>query len=165
VETSRVVGGTDGDLFADIYPGLVRFAAAVRPVGIEPEDLVQEALARTLQVHRLHDLDEPATYLRTAMIRIASNLQRGRRRAVTRIARLEHRNETVDSYPSELADLLRLEPRARAVLFLTVIEGEQYRTAAAIVGCSESAARTIASRALHDLRAHVSAELDAREAT
>jgi RNA polymerase sigma factor (sigma-70 family) len=165
VETSSVVGRTDGELFADIYPGLVRFAAAVRPVGIEPEDLVQEALARTLPVHRLADLDEPATYLRTAMIRIASNLQRGRRRSVARIERLDHPRESVDNYPSELADLLRLAPRARAVLFLTIIEGEPYRAAAAIVGCSEAAARTIASRALHDLRGHLAAELDAKEPT
>jgi RNA polymerase sigma factor (sigma-70 family) len=159
------VHSADGELFADIYPGLVRFAAAVRPAGIEPEDLVQEALARTLAIRALSELDEPATYLRTAMIRIASNLLRGRRRARARVERLDHPRETVDSYPSELADLLQLAPRARAILFLTVIEGEQYRTAAAIVGCSESAARTIASRALHDLRAHVSAELDAKEAT
>lgn len=155
----------DGAIFAGIYPGLLRFAAVVRPVGIEPEDLVQEALARTLAVRRLRDLQEPSTYLRTAMVHIASNLQRGRRRGALRTARLQPALESIDRYPSDLADLLRLAPRARAVLFLTIIEGEPYRRVAEIVGCSETAARTIASRALHDLREHVTAELDAKEPT
>lgn len=155
----------DGEIFAGIYPGLLRFAAVVRPVGIDPEDLVQEALARTLAGHRLRDLDEPSTYLRTTMVHIASNLQRGRRRGLLRAVRLQPPLESFDRYPSDLADLLRLTPRARAVLFLTVIEGEPYRRVGEIVGCSETAARTIASRALHDLREHIMAEHTAAEHT
>ncbi len=155
----------DGDIFEEIYPGLVRFAAAIRPVGVEPEDLVQEALARALSLRPLHEIDEPSTYLRAAMVRIASNLQRGHRRATVRLARFGAADDTVDPYPSDLADLLRLAPRARAILFLTIIDGESYRTAAHIVGGSEGAARATASRALHELRAQVTADLDAKETT
>ena len=100
----------DGDIFAAIYPGLVRFAAVIRPIGIEPEDLVQEALARALSVRPLQEIDEPSTYLRTTMVRIASNLQRGHRRASIRTARVAVSGETLDRYPSDLADLLRLAP-------------------------------------------------------
>jgi RNA polymerase sigma factor (sigma-70 family) len=164
VESSGPVT-TDGELFAEMYPGLVRFAAAVRPVGIDPEDLVQEALARTLAVHSLAELDEPSTYLRTAMVRIASNLHRGQRRANARIARLEPNGGTIDRYPSDLADLLRLAPRARAILYLTVIERCQYNAAATVIGCSESAARAIASRALRELRRQLVDELNSKDPT
>jgi DNA-directed RNA polymerase specialized sigma24 family protein len=121
------VATTDGEIFAGIYAGLLRFAAAVRPIGMDPEDLVQEALARALAVRPLAELDEPATYLRTAMIRIASNLRRGRRRANARMSRVDLSDETHERYPSDLADLLRLAPRARAILYLTIVDGEQYR--------------------------------------
>jgi DNA-directed RNA polymerase specialized sigma24 family protein len=156
---------TDGEIFAGLYPSLLRFAAAVRPVGIDPQDLVQEALARALAVRPLSEIDEPSTYLRTAMVRIASNLQRGRRRANARLARLQITGETLDGYPSDLADLLRVAPRARAILFLTIIDGQQYSAAAMIVGCSEPAARTIASRALRELQRQLVSELDNLEPT
>ena len=156
---------TDGELFAGLYPGLLRFAGVVRPFGIEPEDLVQEALARALAVRPLHEIEEPATYLRTAMVRIASNLQRGRRRAGVGMARLAPSDTVVDLYPSDLDDLLRLAPRARAILFLTIVEGEPYRAAAEVVGCSEAAARTIASRALRDLQRQLTSEVDTKEPT
>jgi RNA polymerase sigma factor (sigma-70 family) len=159
------VTATDGEMFAGLYPGLLRFAGVVRPFGIEPEDLVQEALARALSVRPLRELDEPATYLRTVMVRIASNLQRGRRRADAGNARLSPTDTVADVYPSDLDDLLRLAPRARAVLFLTIVESESYRTAANVVGCTEAAARTIASRALRELQRQLSSELDAKEPT
>jgi RNA polymerase sigma factor (sigma-70 family) len=156
---------TDGEIFEGIYAGLLRFAAAVRPVGMDPEDLVQEALARALAVRPLAELDDAATYLRTAMIRIASNLRRGRRRAIARATRLDVDEDTIDRYPADLADLLRLAPRARAILYLTIVDGESYRAAAAIVGCSEAAARAIASRALRGLQRQLAIELDTKEPT
>jgi DNA-directed RNA polymerase specialized sigma24 family protein len=164
VGTSRTAPTSDVEVFEALYPGLCRFAAAVRPVGIEPEDLVQEALARTLAVRSLTSMEEPQAYLRTAMIRIAANLARGDRRARARRARQSTpASSALDSYPSDLNDLLRVEPRARAVLFLTIIEGEPYSTAATIVGCSEVAARALASRALHALQRALVDELDPEE--
>jgi DNA-directed RNA polymerase specialized sigma24 family protein len=137
----------DGEVFETLYPGLCRFAAAVRPVGVDPEDLVQEALARTLAVRSLTSLDEPQAYLRTAMIRIAANLSRGARRSHARLTRQDVASVAPNSYPSDLADLMRVGPRARAILYLTIVEDEPYRTAAAIVGCSEPAARALARSA------------------
>jgi DNA-directed RNA polymerase specialized sigma24 family protein len=155
----------DVDVFEALYPSLCRFAAAVRPVGIDPEDLVQEALAKTLAVRSLTSLDEPLAYLRTAMIHIAANLSRSARRSHARLVRQPAPGAGLDSYPSDLADLMRLDPRARAVLYLTIIEDEHYRTAAAIVGCSEGAARTIASRALRTLQHELISELDPKDSS
>jgi RNA polymerase sigma-70 factor, ECF subfamily len=149
----------DGERFAGLYPALRRFAAAIRPPGIEPDDLVQEALARTLAGRTLGSIEEPGAYLRTAMTRVAINLARGTRRSEARMQRHGAPDDVVDVYPSDLDDLMRTEPRARAVLFLTVIEHHTYREAAEIVGCSEPAARQLASRALRSLRAELSAEV------
>jgi DNA-directed RNA polymerase specialized sigma24 family protein len=154
---------SDVDLFEALYPGLCRFAAAVRPVGIDPEDLVQEALARTLTIRSLGSIDEPVAYLRTAMIHIAANLSRSARRSHDRLIRQHAPGSDLDAYPSDLADLMRLDPRARAMLYLTIIEDQSYRTAAAIVGCSEGAARTLASRALRTLHQDLTGELDPKD--
>jgi DNA-directed RNA polymerase specialized sigma24 family protein len=157
--------GDDGALFEALYPALRRFAGAIRPAGVDADDLLQEALARTLSTRSLASIDEPSAYTRTAMLRVASNMARGARRSEARLRRDPPPTDVVDVYPSDLDDLMHASPRARAVLFLTVIESHTYREAAEIVGCSEAAARQDASRALRTLRAEVRAETRPREAT
>jgi DNA-directed RNA polymerase specialized sigma24 family protein len=145
----------DGEIFAELYPSLRRFAAVVRPVEEDADDLVQEALVRTLSIGQLSDLDEPAAYLRKAILRIAANRRRSlgrRRRWLTATATLAP-TSYVPSYPSALDDLRRLDARERAVLYLSVVEGRPHREIASILGCSEEAARTRASRAMRRLRA------------
>ena len=46
-------GATDDDIFRVAYPRMRRYAAVVAPPHIEPEDLLQDALAATLKKHRL----------------------------------------------------------------------------------------------------------------
>jgi RNA polymerase sigma-70 factor (ECF subfamily) len=147
----------DREVFERVYPALRRFASGVRPAGVDPDDLVQEALARTLAARSLASLDDPLAYLRTTVVRVAMNHTREHHRRLARVVRLGPPTEQVDDhYPSDLTELLRIAPRARAVLFLTVVEGCSYRETAEVVGCSEPAARAMASRALHRLRALLS---------
>jgi RNA polymerase sigma-70 factor (ECF subfamily) len=149
----RVGSQSDADVFRAVYPALRRFAAVVRPVGVDADDLVQEALTRTLAIRSLSSLDEPLAYLRTAVVRVAMNTARSRRREEARIRRAAVAvGHDVDAYPSDLAYLLAVAPDARAVLFLTVVEDLTYRDAAQLAGCSEVAARQMASRALRRLR-------------
>jgi DNA-directed RNA polymerase specialized sigma24 family protein len=145
----------DGEIFAELYPSLRRFAAVVRPAEEDADDLVQEALVRTLSVARLSDLDEPGAYMRKAILRIASNQRRslGRRRRWLMTAAALTPTGYTPAYPSALDDLRRLDARERAVLYLSVVEGRPYREIASILGCSEEAARTRASRAMRRLRA------------
>jgi RNA polymerase sigma factor (sigma-70 family) len=153
-------GRDDADVFVSLYPALRRFAGAVRPIGSEADDLVQEALARTLAVRSLSELEHPLAYLRTAIARVAINEERSKRRRTARAARAADRETgRADAYPSDLAELWLVSARERAVLFLTVVEGHSFRDAAEVIGTSESAARQIASRALRTLRAHVDASL------
>lgn len=150
----------DARIFVDLYPSLRRFAGAVRPSTMDADDLVQEALVRTLSVRRLSDCDNPGAYLRTAIVRLAGD----QRRRVGRWRNVETRlgagqEEGSENYPSDLEELRRLAPRDRAVLYLVVVEGLTYRAAAKILGCSEDAARVRASRALRRLRVELTAEM------
>jgi DNA-directed RNA polymerase specialized sigma24 family protein len=54
-----------------------------------------------------------------------------------------------------MADLLRLEPEARGLLYMIEVEGHSYADAAAVLGISEEAARARATRARRKLRAEV----------
>ena len=149
----------DEALFESLYPGLRRWAAATGPADLDPDDLVQEAVARTLRHHALIELDDAGAYLRRAIVTIAANHQRGMarwRRALTRSGRdSEGRGP---EYASDLADLLRVSPGARAVLYLVEVEGESYAEAAAALGISEDAARARASRARRQLRIDIEGE-------
>jgi RNA polymerase sigma-70 factor, ECF subfamily len=156
VETGAIQA--DDALFADLYPMLARFAAVVRPPEVEADDLVQEALTRTLAVRPLSDCEDPAAYLRTAIVRLASNHRRsfGRRRRA--LARMSSTEADSPSYPSDLDDLRRLAPEERAVLYLVFVEGRSYAEAARVLGCKEPAARARSSRALKRLRVELTAE-------
>ena len=148
----------DEALFAALYPALWRFAAVVRPPEVDADDLVQEALARTLAIRPLVDCDDPGAYLRTAIVRLVSNHRRSMGRRGRAFARLPVSDTDRPSYPSDLADLMHLPPRDRAVLYVVVVEGWSYADAAEVLGCSETAARARASRALKRLRVEMADE-------
>jgi len=77
---------------------------------VEPDDLVQEALTCALAVQPLADPVNPGAYLRSAIVRLASNSRRSGRRRDRAFARVA---STVcaggaDSYSSHLDELYRL---------------------------------------------------------
>jgi RNA polymerase sigma-70 factor (ECF subfamily) len=149
----------DDQLFEELYPALRRWAAATGPEDMDPDDLVQEAVARVLRVHRLCELDEPLAYLRRTIVNLASNHRRGMarwRKAVSRLGRADEGREP--EYSSDLADLLRVPPAARAVLYLVEVEGRTYAEAAAVLAITEEAARTRAVRARRRLRIDIEGE-------
>src|SRR4051812_19140119 len=75
----RPVGGErvsepgDERLFAQLYAPLHRFAAVVKPPEVDADDLVQEALLRTLALRPLCEYEDPASYLRRTIVNLASN--------------------------------------------------------------------------------------------
>ena len=142
----------------ELYPSLRRFAAVVGPAEIEPDDLVQEALVRVLERTALIELDSPGAYLRRSMYNLASNHRRSflrRRRAFSRIVA---DSRVMPEYPSDVADLLRLSPKARAALYLSAVEGRSFAEVADLLGCSEESARKAASRGRSKLRMVLSEE-------
>lgn len=152
-----LVAEQDRLLIQELYAPLRRFAAVVGPAEIDPDDLVQDALVKVLERRGLSTLDNAGAYLRRTVFNLASNHRRRlgrRRRALTRMAPSE---AYVPPYPSDAHELLRLSPRARGALFLTSVEGRTFAEAAELLGCSETAARSAASRGRRHLR-HVLSE-------
>jgi RNA polymerase sigma factor (sigma-70 family) len=149
----------DERLFAQLYEPLRRFAAVVKPPEVDADDLVQEALLRTLAIRRLCEYEDPAAYLRRTIVNLVSNQRRwlGRRRRA--LARLTPLSDEDAAYPSDLQELLRLRPLDRAALYLAVVEGRSYSEVADVLGSSEVAVRARVSRALRRLRVELEEEV------
>jgi DNA-directed RNA polymerase specialized sigma24 family protein len=158
----RAGAGTDDEVFARMYAGLLRFAAVVAPPEMGPDDLLQEAMVRVLRGGPLHRFDNPEAYLRRTIVNLAANERRRLGRWRRARGRLGAGTEAgaVESYPSDVSDLLALPVEARAVLWLADVEGWSFDRIAAVLGCSADAARARASRARTALR-HLLQEEDA----
>jgi len=142
----------DEHVFRLLYPGLRKFAAVVAPIEEDPDDLVQEALVKALELGGLSRVDNPGAYLRRTMTNLASNRRRqlGRGRAARRRLGARVRHDPV--YPHDLALLDELAPLDRAVLYLLDVESWPAGEVAAMVGLSDNAVRLRASRARRHLR-------------
>src|SRR5258708_1300413 len=103
------MGDDDIQALKALYPPLRRFAGIVAPLGVEPDDLVQEAFTRIVERGGLHGIDDPLGYLRRAIVNRASNERRhveaGRRALLRHGAFVDTSTPT---YPSDLAELLRI---------------------------------------------------------
>ncbi len=148
------------ELIRRIYPSLRRFAAIAGSWSSEPDDLVQEALLRTLRSRRLVDLEFPEAYVRRAIVNIASNERRSDIRQDRRLQRVSGGASVnaEDTYPSDLADLYDLPAQSRAVLYLAEVENASHAEIAAMLGITEAHSRTVASRARQVLRARTEGE-------
>jgi RNA polymerase sigma factor (sigma-70 family) len=140
----------------ELYAPLRRFAAVIGKWDVDPDDLVQEAYARVLRRSE-DDIDDLGPYLRRIVVNLATDERRKARKA-SEVVRQLRPAAHADSYPSELADLLRLPERVRALLFLVDVEGMRCNDAADLVGMSGSSARVALMRARRKLRAELSVE-------
>ncbi len=140
------------ELFVQIYPALRRFAGAVRPAGVEADDLVQEAVARALRIRPLEEYSHLEGYLRRAIFNLAANERRALTRRDRAMSSTGAPDDATDTYPSDLDQLRSIAPVDRAILFLTLVEGYSLREVAKIIGRSEVAVRARSSRALARLR-------------
>jgi len=143
----------DAQVFATIYPALRRFAAAVTSLEVDPDDLVQEAVAKVLRRGPLGDLDDPLPYLRRAIVNLARSQHRdtSRRERILRSAPPPNGHVT-DTYPSDFTDLSNLSVDQRAVLFLRFVEHRDTDDIAALLDLSPDAVRARSSRAIRALR-------------
>ncbi len=143
----------------ELYGPLRRFAAVIGRYDVDPDDLVQEAFTKVLLVEpgRIDDL---GPYVRRIVVNLVHNERRRTRRGALATRRLGASHASEDRYPSELADLLRLEPRTRALLYLVDVEGEQIADAAETLGMSAPSARMALTRARRRLKVELQGELD-----
>lgn len=139
--------GTDEAVFALLYPELRRFAAVVSPREFDPDDLVQDALERTLRRQSLSSLTNAKAYLFRVMLNLASNQRRGLSRARRALARVSLDEGGVPVYPSDISELMRLPPSQRAILYMREVEGFTSGEVADLLGMSEEAVAKASQRA------------------
>ena len=143
----------DARTFAELYPALRQFAAAVSPAHVDPDDLVQDALARVLRrPATAAPIETPAAYLRQAVLNAERSSRRSavRRRAIDPILAAEEASTPV--YPSDLALLDALDPDDRALLYLTAVERWTFAEVGAVLNKPEASLRVRASRLRKTLR-------------
>jgi len=130
---------------------LRRYAAVVGRYDVDPDDLLQQAFTHVL-ARDPAVIENLGAYVRRTIVNLASNERRRLRRAVLAAPTLVTESTTRDEYPSELADLLALEPRDRALLYLVEVEGSSTEDAARLLGMRAGAARMALTRARRRLR-------------
>lgn len=147
----RVEAG-DVEFVESSYAELRRFAAVVAPWDMDPDDVLHSTLVRVLGKRRLGSLDDPSAYVRRSIVNHINSefRKRGTRRSV--LQRLGGSDVDADHYPSDLADLQRLSPVDRAILFLHDVEGFAFDEVAEFVGMKAGRVRVRASRARSRLR-------------
>lgn len=133
---------------------LLRFGHVLTGDPHEAADLVQEALARTVQAWpRLQRHDDPEGYVRRVMVRLATRLWRRRSREVLLPSPVERTCEPGEAHDLDLwARLARLPRRQRAVLVLRYYEDLSEAQTAAVLGCSVGTVKSQSSKAIAKLR-------------
>jgi len=153
-----------GEFVAAALPGLLRFGHVLTGDPKTAEDLVQEALARTLRRWRSVRQDNAAAYVRRVMVNTHINRWR---RWEARVQLGEVPDSVADDPSlrrSEDWDLLRralsrLPVRQRTVLVLRYYEDLSEAAIAELMGCRPGTVKSQASRALAALRPLLQPEL------
>ena len=141
----------------ELYEPCRRFAGVVGRWDVEPDDLVQEAFAKVMMRSEA-DIDDLGAYVRRTIANLATDQRRRTLRNSLAVAKLRPEAGSSDSYPSELTDLMRLDGRVRALLYLVEVDGQNIADAAALVDMSPSAARVALMRARRRLRLELTVE-------
>ena len=142
-----------------LYPAMLRFAAVVAPLSLAPDDLLHDALVRIVDRQTLGDVSDLPAYVRRTIVNLARNHARSEQanqRAMRRHGVSSEAEAPV--YPSDLAELLRLDVRSRVLLYAVEVEGMPVGEAAELVACSAAAARMHLSRARRKLRSLLTEE-------
>lgn len=155
-----VANVSDRDLVEGFYDRLRGFAAVTAPWHVEPDDLLQEALVRALSQGSLSRLENPLAYLRRSIVNLSIDHARQHvRRQSARSGSALRDPGAADRYPSDLDILSEPSPRARAVVYLSEVEGYRYSEISEMLNCKESTARVTALRARRRLRDLLGAEV------
>lgn len=147
------------EIFRELHPRLRRFAAIVGPPEVEPDDMVQDAVERTIRRQRLADLDNPAAYLSRVILNLASDHRKHLSRAGRGNRRLGTEQVLTPSYPSDIDDLFRLPPRDRAILYLSEVEGLAHKEIAGQLGMTPDSVAKSSQRARRRLQIELREEM------
>ena len=152
------LGGSNFEEFAaSTLPALLRFGHVLTGSPEEAEDLVQEALAKSLRRWRRISADDPVAYVRKVMVN--THLTRWRRWGarvqvgeVPELAADDARLARSQEWDVLRRALAQLPSGQRAVLVLRYLEDLPDLAIAALLGCQPATVRSQASRGLAALR-------------
>jgi RNA polymerase sigma-70 factor (sigma-E family) len=161
---------TFGDFVAQVLPSLLRFGHVLTGNPDEAEDLVQEALAKSMRRWRRARPDDPVAYVRRVMVN--THVSRWRRWG-SRVQLGDVPETAADDagmQRSQDRDALRralacLPARQRAVLVLRYLEDLPDDEIATVLGCQPATVRSLASRGLAALRPRAAADPEAHKGT
>jgi RNA polymerase sigma-70 factor (sigma-E family) len=150
------------DALASDMPRLRRMARVLVGDADAADDLVSDAIARTLPQWRKGSIDEPGAYVRRAVVNLASRRWRrralGRRKDHAAADWLRHTPETADVLAERdrtLRAVMNLPVRRRAVVLLRFYEDMPLAEIANVLGTAEGTVKSQLSRALEQLRAEL----------
>jgi RNA polymerase sigma-70 factor (sigma-E family) len=136
------------DLYRGSYAAMVRLAHLLTAADPAAEELVQDAFLRVQS--RWDRVDNPAAYLRAAVVNACRNHQR------RGVLERRHRTTVVDTAekaPDEMRDAIAALPRRqRAAIVLRYYEDLPEAEIADLLGCSVPAVKSLLHRAVQDLR-------------
>ena len=154
--------GTDAaylDAITDSLPRLQRIARLLTDDADAADDVVAEAVARTLPRWRAGEVDDAASYLRRVTVNVAT--RRWRRRGLAR----RRDRSALDWLPMDrdaagdvverdrtLRAVMALPPRRRAVVVLRFYDDLSEQSIAEVLGISLGTVKSQLSRALEQLR-------------
>jgi RNA polymerase sigma-70 factor (sigma-E family) len=146
-----------GDFVAEALPALLRFGHVLTGSRPEAEDLVQEALARSLRRWSSAAPDDPVAYVRRVMVN--THLTRWRRWGarvqlgdVPETAANDTGLERTQDWDALRRALAALPPKQRTVLVLRYLEDLSDDAIADLLGCQPGTVRSQAARGLAALR-------------
>jgi RNA polymerase sigma-70 factor (sigma-E family) len=145
-----------GEFVARSLPALLRFGHVLTGSPQESEELVQEALAKSLRRWRRIRADNPLACVRRVMVN--THVTQWRRwNSRVQLGEVPEPAEAAGIRRSEEWDLLRralarLPARQRAVLVLRYFEDLPDPSIAALLGCQPATVRSLAARGLSALR-------------
>jgi RNA polymerase sigma-70 factor (sigma-E family) len=150
---ATVAAPTFDELFDQRYLPMVRLAYALVGSREIAEELVQDAFARVYE--RWRRIDQPAAYLRTAVVNGCKNEHRRRRTRKRLAPDPERATATPPASVDFLDDLRMLTPRQRTAVVLRYHEGLGEAEIAAAMGVRPGTVKSTLHRALELLRAQV----------
>jgi RNA polymerase sigma-70 factor (sigma-E family) len=142
------------DLYRALWPRLVRLGHLLTGSEVSGQEVAQEAFVGLLR--RADRVEQPASYLRRAVVNLAINVQRRTARERAYLAGLREPVQHPPEVDETWAVIATLPRRQRAVLVLRYYEDLPEADIAAVLGCRPGTVKSLASRALTRLRQELS---------
>ena len=167
IEIEAVLAPSANDLgFVEMLgaelPRLQRVARLLVGAGEAADDLVAEAIARTLPKWRSGTVADPAAYVRRVLVNLANRRWRRRRLSLRSdhfaldwtAQAVDHSSDSAER-DRTLSALHRLPARRRAVVVLRYYDDMPEAAIASVLGISVGTVKSTLSRALEQLRAEL----------